>query len=70
MRHLMISAAYAFTCLAFCVLAVTVAKERQTVANVEENVVAIKEKVSTNKDDASQSLTTQHPKPTKSTKSL
>ena len=70
MRHLLISVAYAVACLVFCILAVTVTKEKQSATDVEETVVTIKKKVYEDKDDASQSLTTQHPEPTNIAKSL
>lgn len=70
MRHLKISAAYAFTCLAFCILAVSVTNESQSAGDVDEKVVTIKKYINKDKDDASQSLTTQHPQPTNTAKSL
>ena len=68
MRHLMISAAYALACLVSCLLAVFMAKGKQPDTSVSKIVEIEKEKVSKNKDNSSQSLTTYYPEPTKTIK--
>lgn len=66
----MISAAYALTCLVFCILAVSLTIAKPSDISVEQKVETKNEKAIKNKDNSSQSLTTYYPEPTKIPKKL